>query len=327
MSSARATAVLLVNLGTPDAPTAPAIRRYLRQFLSDIRVVRLPRILWLPVLYGFILPFRPARLVHAYRKVWTAQGSPLMVISREQQAALQQLLGADTTVRLAMTYGQPSIASQLEELQARNIDRLMILPLYPQYSTSTTAAVYDQVLDGVNRWHRVPELVAINDYHDQPGYVAALAESVREHRRRHGAGEHLLVSFHSIPQSYVDDGDPYQRQCEVTAALLAQALGLDEDAWSISYQSRLGRQPWLQPYTDIVLPQLAARGVRSLDVICPGFAADCLETLEEVAIRYRELYLGSGGTRFSYVPALNAQPAHIVALREVLDAPRAALPI
>lgn len=305
------TGVLLVNLGTPDAPTAGAIRRYLREFLSDPRVVELPRVLWLPILYGFILPFRPRKLAHAYASVWDAQGSPLLKIARAQTEKLRTVLGAEMPIALGMSYGNPSIASALAELDAQGAERILLIPLYPQYSGTTTASVLERVFRELSQRRKLPELHTINDYHDHPGYIEALAQSIREHWQQAGRTDHLLMSFHSIPQKYVDLGDPYDAQCKRTAALLAQALALESGKWSISFQSRLGTEPWLQPYTDKVLPDLAMQGIQSLDVICPGFSADCLETLEEVAIRYRKDFLAAGGKKFRYIPALNDSENHI----------------
>lgn len=319
-SSINKTGVLLVNLGTPDAPTAAAIRRYLREFLSDPRVVEIPRALWLPVLYGFILPFRPKKLVHAYNSVWSERGSPLMDVSQQQAVQLQALLGADVPVALGMTYGNPSIGSALADLKQKGVQRVVVLPLYPQYSGTTTAAVADAVFRALARERHIPELRTINDYHAHPSYIEALASSVRAYRQAHGASEHLLMSFHSIPQRYVDQGDPYDARCKRTAALLAEALQLKPEQWSLSFQSRLGREPWLQPYTDVILPQYAARGIKTLDVICPGFSADCLETLEEVAIRYRADFLAAGGKDFRYIPALNADAEHIRMMRSLVQA-------
>jgi ferrochelatase len=308
------TGVLLVNLGTPDTPTAPAIRRYLRQFLSDRRVVEAPRWLWLAVLYLFILPFRPRRLVHAYAKVWGPKGSPLLSISREQTAALSAALGDEAIVALAMTYGEPSIESEIAGLEQAGVRRLLVLPMYPQYSGTTTAAVYDALFAVLARRRWMPDLRTIGSYHDDPQHIEALARSIESHWREQGRGDHLLISFHSIPRRYVESGDPYFCQCQKTARLLSQRLGLDAKACSVSFQSRLGREPWLMPYTDVVVPQLAAAGVRTLDVVCPGFAADCLETLEEVAIRYAADFSAAGGASLRYIPALNAQPIHIDAL-------------
>jgi ferrochelatase len=312
------TGVLLVNLGTPDAPTPAAIRRYLREFLSDRRVVELPRALWLPLLYGFILPFRPYKLAKAYDSVWGERGSPLLAVSRLQAQALQSSLGDDVPVALGMTYGSPSINDALRELEQTGARRIVVLPLYPQYSGTTTAAVIDALFRSLATQRRVPELHTINDYHAHPQYISALADSVRVHWQRQGTGDHLLMSFHSIPQRYVDQGDPYGDQCQRSAELLAQALQLAPERWSISFQSRLGAQPWLKPYTDKVLPILAKRGIKNLDVICPGFSADCLETLEEVAIRYREDFLAAGGADMRYIAALNAEPAHIQMMRSLL---------
>lgn len=308
------TGVLLVNLGTPDAPTAPAIRRYLHQFLSDRRVVELPRWLWLPVLYLFILPFRPRRLVHAYAKVWSERGSPLMAISRTQAERLSVALSDQALVGLAMTYGEPSIESELSRLEQAGVRRLLVLPLYPQYSATSTAAVFDALHAALGRRRWIPEVRTIGSYHDDPGYVEAVARSIESHWRDHGRGDHLLISFHSIPRRYVEAGDPYFCQCQKTARLLMERLSLDRSNCSVSFQSRLGRQPWLMPYTDVVVPQLARSGVRTLDVVCPGFAADCLETLEEVAIRYGDDFNTAGGTTLRYIPALNDMPEHIAAL-------------
>jgi ferrochelatase len=320
--------VLLINLGTPDAPTPAAIRRYLAQFLADRRVVELTPLLWLPQLYGFILPFRPRRLVHAYQQIWTAEGSPLLAISRRQAAALQQhlreALGRDIPVALGMTYGTPSIATALAELEARGARRIVVLPLYPHYSCSTTAAALDTLFAELNLRRWMPELRTVNSYHDDPGYIAALAASVRAHWQAQGRGEHLLLSFHGLPQRYVLAGDPYYCQCQKTARLLAEALQLAEGTFSVAFQSRFGKLPWVQPYTEPSIAALAARGVHQLDVICPGFAADCLETLEEVQLRYAETFVKAGGAALRYIPALNDDTAHIdalgaIALRQLHD--------
>ena len=310
--------VLLINLGTPDAPTAAAIRRYLAQFLADRRVVELTPLLWLPLLYGLILPFRPRRLVHAYQQVWTAEGSPLLAISRRQATALRQhlreALGRDIPVALGMTYGTPSIAAALAELEAQGARRIVVLPLYPHYSCSTTAAALDALFLELNTRRWMPELRTVNSYHDDPAYIAALAASVRAHWQAQGRGEHLLLSFHGLPQRYVLAGDPYYCQCQKTGRLLAEALQLAEGSFSVAFQSRFGKLPWVQPYTEPSIAALAARGVRQLDVICPGFAADCLETLEEVQLRYAQTFVAAGGTALRYIAALNDNPDHIAAL-------------
>ncbi len=256
--------ILLVNLGTPEAPTAPAIRRYLAQFLADRRVVELPRLAWLPILYGFILPFRPRRLVHAYEKIWTAEGSPLLAISRRQAGALRQrlarTLGREVPVALAMTYGTPSIASALAELEAQRVRRIVVLPLFPHYSCTTTAAALDALFAELNQRRWMPELRTVNSYHDDPGYIAALVRSVRAHWQTQGRGEHLLMSFHGLPQRYVLAGDPYYCHCQKTGRLLAEALGLGAGEFSVSFQSRFGKLPWIQPYTET--GDRCARGAR-----------------------------------------------------------------
>ncbi|MES0874449.1 ferrochelatase [Sinimarinibacterium thermocellulolyticum] len=312
------TGVLLVNLGTPDAPHAPAIRRYLAEFLGDPRVVETPRALWLPLLYAVILPFRSRKLVHAYASVWTERGSPLLAISRDQCTALQRALGDDIVVQLAMRYGNPSIASAFAAFDAAGVRQVLVLPLYPQYSATTTASVFDAVYAQLRARRWPPTLRTIDGYHDDAGYIAALAASVRAHWDVHGRGEHLLMSFHSIPLRYFQAGDPYYCLCQKTARLLAEALALAPSAWSVSFQSRVGRARWLAPYTDERIAALAGAGVRHLDVICPGFAADCLETLEEVSLRYGEAFVAAGGAALRYIPALNAQSAHIDALAALL---------
>ncbi len=305
--------VLLVNLGTPAAPTAGAIRSFLREFLLDRHVVQLPRLLWWPLLFGLILPFRSRALVHKYASIWTPQGSPLLAISREQQQALAAAL-PECRVELAMRYGEPSITSGLKNLLQAGVNRVLILPLYPQYSTSTTASTLEAVTGKLEPPSRPPELRRINDYHADKGYILALAAGVQRHWQRNRRGDKLLMSFHGLPQSFVDQGDPYARQCATTAGLLAQSLELKDGEWALSYQSRLGRAAWLQPYTDATVRRLAQEGVKTLDVICPGFAADCLETLEEIAQQNRAMFRAAGGTELRYIPALNASPEHVAAL-------------
>jgi ferrochelatase len=302
--------VLLLNLGTPEAAEASAIRRYLGEFLSDRRVVELPRAIWWPILHGWVLPFRPPRLVHAYQSIWTQDGSPLLVAARAQAAALQRQLGSKVPVALGMRYGQPSIAQALGELDARDVRRLLVLPLYPQYSGSTTGSSLEAVYHALMRRRWIPELRSITSYHDHPAYIEALASSLREQESERGACDHLLMSFHGLPQRYVLEGDPYFCQCHKTARLLAEALRLAPTHWSVAFQSRFGRNPWVGPATDRRMVELAASGVRRLRVICPGFSADCLETLEEVNIRYRRQFLNAGGAEFDYVAALNDRPAH-----------------
>ena len=310
--------VLVCNLGTPAAPTTGAVRRYLAEFLADPRVVELPRLLWLPLLHGIILNVRPRRSAHAYQKIWTADGSPLMLHSQAQRdglaARLADRIPGGVVVALGMRYGAPSIAGALRELAQANVRRVLVLPLYPQYSAPSTASVLDAVNRELMQWRWVPEIRTINDYHADPAYVAALAASIREHWAAHGRGQRLLMSFHGIPRSYFLAGDPYYCQCQATGRLLASALGLAADEWLLTFQSRFGREPWLQPYTDHTLEALARDGVKDVDVVCPGFAADCLETLEEIAVQNNEAFMALGGANLRYVPALNARADHLDAL-------------
>lgn len=306
--------VVLVNLGTPAAPDTASVRRYLREFLSDPRVVEVPRWIWKLILEGIILRFRPRRSAHAYQQVWTAEGSPLMTISQGLTAAVQARLDAARPNRyvaaLAMRYGQPAVDGVLRELQARGARRFVILPLYPQYSATTTGAVYDALAATWTRWRAVPDHHFVSAYWQRPAYIAALADSVRRHWSEYGRGEKLLMSFHGIPQRYFNNGDPYHCHCHGTAARLAAALDLSAADWQLSFQSRVGREPWLQPYTDQTVQALAKSGIRQLDVICPGFSVDCLETLEEIRGENAELFVHAGGTELRYIPCLNVDPAH-----------------
>ena len=306
------TALLLVNLGTPEAPTPRAIRRYLGEFLHDYRVVDLTRWLWCPLLHGLILPLRARIVARKYARIWTPRGSPLLVHSQDLGAALQAQL-PDLTVRVAMRYGQTSIASELRELHDSGLARLLVLPMYPQYSASTVAAVHDAVMAELSSWRYLPELRLINEYHVDGGWLDALEASVREHWDLHGRGALLMMSFHGLPERFARAGDPYPEQCAASAHALAARLGLQEEQWRLTYQSRFGREPWLQPATDATLTALAKAGVRKVDVICPGFAVDCLETLEEIALENAELFHASGG-ELRYISALNASPRHAAAL-------------
>ena len=307
------TALLLVNLGTPDAPTAGAVRRYLGQFLHDYRVVELSRWLWCPLLHGVILPLRSPKVARKYASIWTAKGSPLLALSRDLADALQVQL-PEFEVCLAMRYGNPAVAGVLRELQGKGLQRLLVLPLYPQYSASTVASVHDAVMAELSAWRRLPELRLINDYHLDEAWLDALAASVETHWDLHGRGNQLLVSFHGIPQRFVTAGDPYAQQCEAGARALAQRLHLQDGQWLMSFQSRFGREQWLQPYTDKTLEALARQGVKTVDVICPGFAVDCLETLEENAVENAALFQRAGGGELRYIAALNATPGHVAAL-------------
>lgn len=320
-------AVVLMNLGTPAAPTPQAIRCYLREFLSDKRVVEIPRLLWYPILYGIILPFRPRRTAVGYRQLWQEYGdSPLRVISAQQVSALQSYVeqscrqnGDDMPLlRLAMTYGEPSLPRVIDELSGQGVEHILVLPLYPQYSATTTGPIYDRVADIFQTRRNIPSIGVLKQYFDHPLYIAALAQSVRAHWQRHGRAQRLLMSFHGIPRRNVERGDPYRTQCEATAQLLAQSLGLRAEDWSLSFQSRLGRAEWLQPYTSVVMQQLGAQKTASLDVICPAFATDCLETLEEIALENRHVFERAGGGEFRYIPCLNATAAHMELLAQLI---------
>lgn len=314
--------VLLTNLGTPDAPTTGALRRYLGEFLWDPRVVEVPRPVWWLVLNGIILNTRPRRSAAAYRQVWEADGSPLLSIARRQTASvrarLAELVGHPVPVHLGMRYGNPAIPDALDELHRAGCRRLLILPLYPQYSASTTASTFDAVGAWLRRQRDAPALRLVRDYHDDPGYLDALAESIDDHWRRHGRAELLMFSFHGIPKQYVRKGDPYPRHCGRTVLGVVARLGLRRGEWKTTFQSRFGPQAWLQPYTDRTLERLPAKGVRKVDLVCPGFSADCLETLEENNIGNRELFLEAGGTDLNCVPCLNDSAAHVEALTGVV---------
>ncbi|HET7394963.1 MAG TPA: ferrochelatase [Gammaproteobacteria bacterium] len=316
--------VLLVNLGTPDAPTPQALRRYLAEFLSDPDVITLPRLLWWPILYGLVLPFRPARSAEAYQRIWTAQGSPLLhetrAIAVALEAELESQLKIPVTVTTGMRYGQPSLAHAAHELMHTLPTTVVVLPLYPQFAQATTGSTLKQLNTLESATSALAVGHAVRDYHDHPSYIAALATSVRDHWQQNGRGQKLLISFHGIPQQVAERGDPYPKHCQRTAQLLATALELKDDEWQLVFQSRFGPAPWLQPYTDITLKQLAADGKRNVDVICPGFATDCLETLEEIALRYAEVFRAAGGEALRYIPALNSRPDHIKALAQIVRA-------
>ena len=316
------TGILLTNLGTPDAPTTPALRRYLAEFLSDPRITEMPRWLWWLILHGIILRVRPSRSAKNYAKIWTEAGSPLFSISKQQQQDLQRALSekldSPVMVALGMRYGQPSIAAGLDELRQANAQRIIVLPLYPQYSSSTTGSTFDAIGECLKTWRWIPDLQFISHYHDNAGYIKALADSIQQHWAQHGQPQQLLFSFHGIPQRFFDAGDPYFCECHKTARLVADALQLTDEQWQVVFQSRFGREPWLQPYTDEILKQLPQQGVKHVNVICPGFSADCLETLEEIEQENREYFLQAGGEQYSYIPALNAQPLHIEALTNLV---------
>lgn len=315
------TGVLLTNLGTPDAPTAGALRRYLGEFLWDPRVVEVPRAVWWFVLNGIILTFRPRKSAEAYRKIWTDDGSPLLTIARQQTAGVKQRLdatfGRDVPVALGMRYGKPSIESAIAELERAGCTRLLALPLYPQYSASTSASTLDAIGQATAKRRVVPSLRFVRDYHVDPGYIAALAASIREYWAEHGRGDLLVFSFHGIPKKYVKRGDPYPRQCGLTVEAVVARLGLQRGEWKTCFQSRFGPDPWLQPYTDRTMERLPNLGVRRVDMVCPGFSADCLETLEENSIGNRETFLENGGEAFHYIPCLNDRADHLDAIADL----------
>ena len=312
------TGVVLVNLGTPAAPTTSAVRRYLAEFLADPRVVELPRWLWRLVLHGYVLRVRPRRSAAKYRAIWTSEGSPLATWTERLVARVRTALDPEgarpLAVVAAMRYGEPALARVLRELSGRGLRRLLVVPLYPQYSATTTASVFDAVARELSRWRAVPELRFVQGYHDDPGWVDAVAERIREHWMRAPRGERLVFSFHGIPQRGFERGDPYHCLCHASARAIAARLGLSPHEWTLGFQSRVGRARWLEPATIDTLAALARDGVRRVDVVCPGFAVDCLETLEEIAIENRAAFLAAGGERFDYVPALNDSDAHVAAL-------------
>jgi ferrochelatase len=315
--------ILLVNLGTPAAADTASVRRFLKQFLSDPRVVEYPRWLWWLILNGIILRIRPSRSAEAYQKIWTEQGSPLMIFSKEIAAGMQAQLDARrpgaTRVELAMSYGDPSIDDAVDRLLSSGARRLLVIPMYPQYSGTTTASVIDAVARKMNKLRWVPETRFINQYHDEAGYIDALVASIRDFWKQNGRGSKLMFSFHGVPRSTLLRGDPYHCQCQKTARLVAEALELGDDEWILSFQSRVGREEWLRPYTDETVEQLGKQGLDRLDVVCPGFSTDCLETLEEIAMQNAELFEASGGKSLRYVPALNARDDHISFLSDLAE--------
>ena len=319
-SATPTTAVLLCNLGTPDAPTAPALRRYLKEFLSDPRVVEIPRLVWWFILNGVILRVRPKQSAAKYATIWTDEGSPLKVWTQKQAALLQGYLGERglrVLVRPAMRYGSPAIPAVLDELRAEGITRVLVLPLYPQYSGPTTASVSDRVSQWRNASRWQPEFRFVNQYHDDPGYIAALAKRVTDHWQHSGRPDRLVLSFHGVPRRTLLQGDPYHCQCLKTARLLSEYLGLGASDMVVTFQSRFGKAEWLQPYTEPTLIALATQGVKRVDIMCPGFTTDCLETLEEIAQEGREAFLNAGGTEFNYLPCLNDQHEWLLALTHV----------
>ncbi|PXF32722.1 ferrochelatase [Pokkaliibacter plantistimulans] len=313
------TGILLSNLGTPDAPTASALRRYLAEFLWDPRVIEMPRLPWWMILHGIILRVRPSRSAALYKKVWTSDGSPLLHIAEQQRQQIQVALGTDTPVVLGMRYGNPSIAQALTELKNQQVERLVVLPLYPQYSGATTGSTFDAVSAELQRWRWVPEVRFINTYHQHAGYIASLCESIGRHIERYGIPQKWLFSYHGTPKEYHLKGDPYFCYCQKTTQLVAERMGWSEEQYMTTFQSRFGKAEWLQPYTDMTLEHLPGQGVKSVAVICPGFSADCLETIDEIGRENKEVFMEAGGEQYHYVPALNDDISHIKALVALLE--------
>ncbi len=316
------TAILLCNLGTPDAPTPAALRRYLAEFLGDHRVVEIPKPIWWLILHGIILRLRPAKSAAKYATIWTPEGSPLKVWTEKQAQGLQDWLqqqGHHVTVRYAMRYGNPSMPAQLDALKAEGATRVLVLPAYPQYSGTTTASVFDAVYRWADRVRTVPELRFINHYHDDAGYISALAARIRAHWQAHGQPEQLVMSFHGVPERTLELGDPYHCECHKTARLLAQELGLNKEQYTATFQSRFGKAKWLEPYTEPTVIRMAQAGLKRIDVVCPGFTSDCLETLEEIAQEVREAFLHAGGETFHYIPCLNDSAAWIEGMGQLAE--------
>ncbi len=315
------TGVLLINLGTPEAPTAEALRPYLKQFLSDRRVIELGPLLWWPILHGFILPFRPKKSAEKYAKIWMPEGSPLKVHTERQTGLLRNTLktqaNSELVIEYAMNVGAPSIAEVLGKMQAQGCERILVIPLFPQYASSSTASAMDNVFGVLKKIRNLPEIRVVKQYHDHPGYIAALAQSVRDYWNANGRPDKLIISFHGVPRKNLDNGDPYHCLCQKTGRLLAEALSLNDGQFQVCFQSRFGRAEWLTPYTDITLEQLAKDNTRRVDVICPGFVSDCLETLEEIAIEARNTFINAGGQEFHYIPCLNEREDWIEALSNI----------
>ncbi len=313
--------ILLANLGTPDAPTAPALKRYLGQFLMDRRIVEIPRAIWCWILHLIILNIRPKKSAEKYASVWRADGSPLMVYAQRQKQLLSEALAkqiqSPLVVELGMSYGNPSMASAIAALKAQHCDRILVFPLYPQYAASSTAASLDAVWRSLLKMRNVPAIRSIRHYHDHPAYIRALADSVKSHWQTHGQPELLVMSFHGVPKFHLMKGDPYHCECMKTGRLLAEALGLQKHQYQVAFQSRFGKQEWLKPYLAETLEQLGKQKLRRIDLICPGFSSDCLETLEEIAMEGKQIFLSNGGGEYHYIPALNDHPLWIQAMSEI----------
>ncbi len=315
------TGVLLINLGTPDAPTAQALRPYLKEFLSNPRVIEVPRLIWWPILHGFILPFRPKASAEKYAKIWMPEGSPLKVHTERQtkllREALQTRLQNPPIVEYAMNIGKPSVATVMAKMQGQGCERILVIPLFPQYAASSTAAAMDNVFSVLNRMRNLPSIRTVKQYHDHPGYIAALAQNVQDYWGIHGRPDKLIISFHGTPRASLDKGDPYHCACQKTGRLLAEALALESSQYSVCFQSRFGKAKWLTPYTAATLEQMGKEQTQRVDVICPGFVSDCLETLEEIAIEAKNIFIQAGGKEFHYIPCLNERSDWIQALADI----------
>lgn len=317
------TGVLLVNLGSPASPKTGDVRRFLREFLGDPRVVNLPRPLWWLILNLFVLPFRPRKSAHAYQSIWTEHGSPLIVFSQRLTEKLKARYGGPSLlIDCAMRYGKPALRAKLSDLKKQGVAEIVVVPLYPQYSSTTTASIFDIVADEFVEWRHMPGLRFISDFHQHPAYIAAVAASVRQHWQQHGQAQLLVMSFHGLPAKLTEWGDPYYYQCQTSARLIAEQLGLAETQWKLVFQSRFGRAEWLKPYCVEVLEELPKQGIRQIDMICPGFSVDCLETLEEIAIANRELFLEAGGESYRYIPCLNDSDAQVELMLELIRTAR-----
>ena len=316
------TGILITNLGTPDAATPSAVRRYLGEFLSDPRIVEANRLIWWFALHAVILRIRPKPVAKNYQKIWTDEGSPLLAISKKQKASLQQAIEphfkGKVKVELAMRYGNPSIKEALLRLKEAGVQRLLVLPLYPQYSATTTASTFDAIADELKTWRWLPEFRMVQHYHDHEAYIQALVNSITSFQEKNGQPEKLLFSFHGLPQKYLDQGDPYFCECHKTARLVAEKLGLKQEQWILAFQSLFGREEWLKPYAKNTLISWAEGGIKNIQVICPGFSADCLETLEEIQVENRDYFLNAGGETFNYIPALNDEPEHIKMMGQLI---------
>lgn len=318
------TGVLLINLGTPDAPTAKALRPYLKEFLSNSRVIEVPRLIWLPLLYGFILPFRPKQSAEKYKQIWTPEGSPLKIHTESQTQLLAQALGIEIKpapiVEYAMSIGHPSVSSVLTKMKNAGCERILVIPLFPQYAASSTAAAMDAVFAALKAMRNMPAVRTVKQYHDHSGYISALAQNIRDYWNQYGKAEKLIISFHGVPRRNLDKGDPYHCHCQKTGRLLAEELRLEDEQYQVCFQSRFGRAEWLQPYTAETLEQLGKAHTRRVDIVCPGFVSDCLETLEEIAIEGKKIFIEAGGKEYHYIPCLNERNDWIAALADITRA-------